>query len=114
MSDDSAYQVRLAEISLAYKKRLPSALDTLKQLQVDLSSNTDPTSVYEDIRDVAHQLAGSAGQFQFEAVGKAADLLEAAVLRKGPAESGVEDEILAALHRLIAALNAQEDVAFSR
>ena len=71
---------RFDELRCAYHARLHSDLMRLTALRVRLDEPLDGATPYEDIRRVAHGMAGAAAMFEAAAVAGAAGRLEEAAL----------------------------------
>ena len=81
MTSDTQYEERMAGLSAAFKGHLVSTQCELLQLQELLSAGKDIDSVYHDLHELVHSLAGSAGLFELKSIGDAAERAEVAVVQ---------------------------------
>ncbi|WP_158144518.1 Hpt domain-containing protein [Vibrio metschnikovii] len=75
-SPPSSLTTRLEALKLAYSKRLDSELEQLRSLAKQITSKPDDTAYLEQLHSTLHTLAGSAGTFGFNQLGRQARLFE--------------------------------------
>ncbi|EEX35660.1 two-component response regulator [Vibrio metschnikovii] len=75
-SPPSSLTTRLEALKLAYSKRLDSELEQLRFLAKQITSKPNDTAYLEQLHSTLHTLAGSAGTFGFNQLGRQARLFE--------------------------------------
>jgi CheY-like chemotaxis protein/HPt (histidine-containing phosphotransfer) domain-containing protein len=86
----------MAALSTGFTARLRSDAEALAGIRTKLADAGQRPAAVEEIRSIAHSLAGSAGLFGFDQIGDEAALLEDAAietLRGGAGGDGVEREL---------------------
>ena len=68
MGDDTIYRQRQVELAESFRAQLDPILRDLTEKRSVLESGDYQSSVYRELRNTAHKLAGSAGIFGFQEV----------------------------------------------
>lgn len=100
-------QARLANVKERFRTSLSSTASTLETLISDLTEGERGRVTAETLLDKAHMLAGSAGLFQFDAVGAAADRVEQLATRYLGAGNQARTAMLAEVAEATKALQAE-------
>jgi two-component system OmpR family response regulator len=94
-------EIQLGAVRESFLRRVADNVKVLAKHRPELEAGTAGTAVLEDVRRIAHGLAGAGGIFGFTELGDAAAVLEDMVSHALSGEAGVRD-VPAILDRLTA------------
>ncbi|HUI97624.1 MAG TPA: Hpt domain-containing protein [Xanthobacteraceae bacterium] len=100
----------LAEERRGYLARLRGHALTLARLRAALRGAATPAGALDELRTVAHKLAGSAGLYGFEALGVAAATLEESIIERRSGDGG-DRTVAADLDALLDRIECEQAVA---
>jgi chemotaxis protein histidine kinase CheA len=71
-----AFEDRLAALKQQFRVRAMGECETLQRIVVDMARGPPPAQLWEQIRQIAHSLAGAGGTLGFSGISASASVLE--------------------------------------
>ncbi len=88
---EDAFEGRFEKLTSAFTERLRAELDTLEQFSEGLQNNTVDTELFDQVKYIAHRLAGASRVFGYNELTASAQAVETLIAERGDSTAIAEE-----------------------